>query len=270
MIKALNNLKNKDFNNFYLIAGPCAIESQEMAYEIAEKIKLITDSLKIPFIFKGSYRKANRSRLDSFTGIGDKKALEILKNVGNHFKIPTITDIHSVQEAAIAAEYVDILQIPAFLCRQTDILVAAAKTGKAINVKKGQFLSAESMKFVAQKVMDSGNPHIAITDRGTMFGYQDLILDMRNIPTIQSFNLPVILDVTHSLQQPNQNSGVTGGKPKLINTIAKAGIAAGADGIFLETHPNPSKAKSDGANMLPLNKLEELLKKLIRIRKAIL
>ena len=270
MINALSSIKHKDSNNFYLLAGPCAIEGEEMAFEIAEKIKLITDSLKIPFIFKGSYRKANRSRLDSFTGIGDKQALEILKKVGSHFNIPTVTDIHSSEEAAVAAEYVDVLQIPAFLCRQTDLLVAAAKTGKAVNIKKGQFLSAESMKFAAQKVIDSGNPNIAITDRGTMFGYQDLIVDMRSIPTLQSFNLPVILDVTHSLQQPNQSSGVTGGKPQLIETIAKAGIAAGANGIFLETHPNPSKAKSDGANMLPLDQLENLLDKLTRIRKAIL
>ena len=270
MINALSNIKYKDSNNFYLLAGPCAIEGEEMAFEIAEKIKLITDSLKIPFIFKGSYRKANRSRLDSFTGIGDKQALEILKKVGSHFNIPTVTDIHTKEEASMAAEYVDVLQIPAFLCRQTDLLVAAAKTGKAVNIKKGQFLSAESMKFAAQKIMDSGNPHIAVTDRGTMFGYQDLIVDMRSIPIIQSFNLPVILDVTHSLQQPNQSSGVTGGKPQLIETIAKAGIAAGANGIFLETHPNPSNAKSDGANMLPLDQLENLLNKLIRIRKAIL
>ena len=270
MINALSNIKHKDSNNFYLLAGPCAIEGEEMAFEIAEKINLITDTLKIPFIFKGSYRKANRSRLDSFTGIGDKQALEILKKVGNHFNIPTVTDIHNAEDAAMAAEYVDLLQIPAFLCRQTDLLVAAAKTGKAVNIKKGQFLSAESMKFAAHKVIDSGNPHIAVTDRGTMFGYQDLIVDMRSIPTIQSFKLPVILDITHSLQQPNQISGVTGGKPQLIETIAKAGVAAGANGIFLETHPNPSKAKSDGANMLPLNQLEDLLKKLIRIRKAIL
>ena len=270
MINALSNIKHKDSNNFYLLAGPCAIEGEKMAFEIAEKIKLITDSLKIPFIFKGSFRKANRSRLDSFTGIGDKQALEILKKVGTHFNIPTITDIHSAEDAVMAAEYVDVLQIPAFLCRQTDLLVAAAKTGKAVNIKKGQFLSAESMKFAAQKVIDSGNPHVAVTDRGTMFGYQDLILDIRSIPILQSFNLPVILDVTHSLQQPNQSSGVTGGKPQLIKTIAKAGIAAGANGIFLETHPNPSMAKSDGANMLPLDQLENLLNKLIRIRKAIL
>ena len=270
MINALSNIKHKDSNNFYLLAGPCAIEGEEMAFKIAEKIKLITESLKIPFIYKGSYRKANRSRLDSFTGIGNKQSLEILKKVGSHFNIPTVTDIHSTKEADMAAKYVDVLQIPAFLCRQTDLLVAAAKTGKAVNIKKGQFLSAESMKFAAQKIIDSGNSHIAVTDRGTMFGYQDLIVDMRSIPKLQSFNLPVILDVTHSLQQPNQSSGVTGGRPQLIETIAKAGIAAGANGIFIETHPNPSKAKSDGANMLPLNQLEDLLNKLIRIRKAIL
>ena len=270
MLKALPTLKNTDSNNFYLLAGPCAIEGEEMAFEIAEKIKQITDKLEIPFIFKGSYRKANRSRLDSFTGIGDLKALKILQKVGAHFNIPTVTDIHSANEAALAAQYVDVLQIPAFLCRQTDLLVAAAKTGKAINIKKGQFLSAESMQFAAQKVLDSGNPNVAITDRGTMFGYQDLVVDMRAIPAVQNLGFPVILDVTHSLQTPNQNSGVTGGKPQLIETIAKAGIASGADGIFLETHPNPAEAKSDGANMLPLAQLEDLLTKLIRVRKAIL
>ncbi|MEJ6711505.1 MAG: 3-deoxy-8-phosphooctulonate synthase [Flavobacteriales bacterium] len=270
MLKALPTLKNTDSNNFYLLAGPCAIEGEEMAFEIAEKIKQITDKLEIPFIFKGSYRKANRSRLDSFTGIGDLKALKILQKVGAHFNIPTVTDIHSAAEAALAAQYVDVLQIPAFLCRQTDLLVAAAKTGKAINIKKGQFLSAESMQFAAQKVLDSGNPNVAITDRGTMFGYQDLVVDMRAIPAVQNLGFPVILDVTHSLQTPNQNSGVTGGKPQLIETIAKAGIASGADGIFLETHPNPAEAKSDGANMLPLAQLEDLLTKLVRVRKAIL
>jgi 2-dehydro-3-deoxyphosphooctonate aldolase (KDO 8-P synthase) len=270
MLKALPTLKNTDSNNFYLLAGPCAIEGEEMAFEIAEKIKQITDKLEIPFIFKGSYRKANRSRLDSFTGIGDLKALKILQKVGAHFNIPTVTDIHSAAEAPMAAQYVDVLQIPAFLCRQTDLLVAAAKTGKAINIKKGQFLSAESMQFAAQKVLDSGNPNVAITDRGTMFGYQDLVVDMRAIPAVQNLGFPVILDVTHSLQTPNQNSGVTGGKPQLIETIAKAGIASGADGIFLETHPNPADAKSDGANMLPLAQLEDLLTKLVRVRKAIL
>ncbi len=270
MLKALDTLKHKDSTNFFLLAGPCAIEGEEMAFEIAEQIKKICDRLEIPFIFKGSFRKANRSRLDSFTGIGDEKALKILQKIGNHFNIPTVTDIHSAEDAKMAAAYVDVLQIPAFLCRQTDLLVAAAKTGKAVNIKKGQFLSAESMQFAAQKIIDSGNPNIAVTDRGTMFGYQDLIVDMRAIPTLQSLDLPVILDVTHSLQQPNQSSGVTGGKPQLIETIAKAGIAAGADGIFIETHPNPSIAKSDGANMLPLNQLEGLLERLVRVRRAIL
>lgn len=270
MIQALHNISHKDSKNFFLLAGPCAIEGEEMAFEIAENIKKVCDKLEIPFIFKGSYRKANRSRLDSFTGIGDEKALSILKKVGEHFNIPTVTDIHSAEEAALAAKYVDVLQIPAFLCRQTDLLVAAAKTGKLVNIKKGQFLSAESMQFAAQKVIDSGNNKVAITDRGTMFGYQDLIVDMRAIPTLRNLDLPVILDITHSLQTPNQSSGVTGGKPQLIETIAKAGIAAGADGIFLETHPEPSKAKSDGANMLPLAQLEDLLTKLTRVRKAIL
>ena len=270
MINALKNIRHSNSNNFFLLAGPCAIEGEDMAFEIAEKIKGITDKLEIPFVFKGSFRKANRSRLDSFTGIGDQKALNILKKVGEHFQIPTVTDIHTVEDAKKASEYVDVLQIPAFLCRQTDLLVAAANTGKVVNIKKGQFLSAESMQFAAQKVIDSGNKNVAITDRGTMFGYQDLIVDMRAIPTIKSFKLPVILDVTHSLQQPNQSSGVTGGKPQLIETIAKAGIAAGADGLFIETHPNPSTAKSDGANMLPLDQLENLLERLVRIRKAIL
>lgn len=270
MLKALQNLNHKDSTNFFLLAGPCAIEGEEMAFEIAEKIKEISDRLEIPFIFKGSFRKANRSRLDSFTGIGDEKALKILQKVGTHFNIPTVTDIHTAEDAKMAAAYVDVLQIPAFLCRQTDLLVAAAKTGKAVNIKKGQFLSAESMQFAAQKIIDSGNPHVAVTDRGTMFGYQDLIVDMRAIPTLQSLDVPVVLDVTHSLQQPNQSSGVTGGKPQLIETIAKAGIAAGADGLFIETHPNPSVAKSDGANMLPLDQLEGLLERLVRVRQAIL
>jgi 2-dehydro-3-deoxyphosphooctonate aldolase (KDO 8-P synthase) len=270
MLDALNTLKHKNSNNFFILAGPCAIEGEEMAFEIAERIKEISDKLKIPFIFKGSFRKANRSRLDSFTGIGDEKALKILKKIGTHFNIPTVTDVHTAEDAKMAAAYVDVLQIPAFLCRQTDLLVAAAKTGKVVNIKKGQFLSAESMQFAAQKILDTGNPNVAITDRGTMFGYQDLIVDMRAIPTLKSLHLPVILDVTHSLQQPNQSSGVTGGKPQLIETIAKAGIAAGADGIFIETHPNQSVAKSDGANMLPLDQLEALLEKLVRVRQAIL
>ncbi len=257
-------------NNFFLFAGPCVIENETMPFEIAEKIKDITTKLKIPFVFKASYRKANRSRLDSFCGIGDIKGLEIIKAVGEKFNVPTVTDIHSAEEAEIAAKYVDILQIPAFLCRQTDILVAAAKTNKIINIKKGQFLSAESMIFAVDKVRSSGNDKIILTDRGNTFGYQDLIVDYRGIPVMQSFKVPVVLDITHSLQQPNQTGGVTGGKPELIETIAKAGIAVGVDGLFIETHPNPSEAKSDGANMLKLDLLEELLTKLIRIRKAII
>ncbi len=270
MITDIVKIKHTDSNNFFLLAGPCAIEGEEMAFETVEKITSITDKHKIPFVFKGSYKKANRSRLDSFTGIGDLKALKILQKVGEKYHIPIVTDIHSAEEAAIAAEYVDVLQIPAFLCRQTDLLVAAAKTGKVINIKKGQFLSAETMEFAAKKVIDSGNKKVMLTDRGTMFGYQDLIVDMRAIPTMKSLGHPVVLDITHSLQQPNQNTGVTGGKPQLIETIAKAGIAAGVDGIFLETHPNPSEAKSDGANMLPLEKLDDLLSKLVRVRQAIL
>ena len=269
MLAKINKIKHQRSGNFLLMAGPCAIEGEAMAMEIAEKILGITNKLEIPFIFKGSYRKANRSRLDSFTGIGDMEALEILKKVGERFNIPTLTDIHSAEEAAIAAQYVDILQIPAFLCRQTDLLVAAAKTGKAVNIKKGQFLSPESMIHAVNKVKESGNNNIILTDRGTMFGYQDIVIDYRGIPIMQNFGLPVVLDITHSLQTPNQNSGVTGGKPEMIEILAKAGIAAGVDGIFLETHPNPSEAKSDGANMLQLDKLEDLLIKLVRIRKVL-
>lgn len=269
MLAKINKINHQRSGNFFLMAGPCAIEGEAMAMEIAEKILGITNKLEIPFIFKGSYRKANRSRLDSFTGIGDMEALEILKKVGERFNIPTLTDIHTAEEAAIAAQYVDILQIPAFLCRQTDLLVAAAKTGKAVNIKKGQFLSPESMIHAVNKVKESGNNNIILTDRGTMFGYQDIVIDYRGIPIMQNFGLPVVLDITHSLQTPNQNSGVTGGKPKMIETLAKAGIAAGVDGIFLETHPNPSEAKSDGANMLPLDKLEDLLIKLVKIRKVL-
>jgi len=250
------------------MAGPCAIEGEAMAMEIAEKILAITNKLEIPFIFKGSYRKANRSRLDSFTGIGDRQALEILKKVGERFNIPTVTDIHSPEEAAIAAQYVDVLQIPAFLCRQTELLVAAANTGKVVNIKKGQFLSPESMEHAVNKVKESGNNTVMLTDRGTMFGYQDIVVDYRGIPIMKKFGVPVILDITHSLQTPNQSSGVTGGKPEMIETIAKAGIAVGVDGIFLETHPKPSEAKSDGANMLALDKLEELLVKLKKIQEA--
>lgn len=269
MLAKINNIQHQRSGNFFLIAGPCAIEGEAMTMEIAEHILTISNQLEIPFIFKGSYRKANRSRLDSFTGIGDIEALEILKKVGNRFNIPVLTDIHTAEEASIAAQHVDVLQIPAFLCRQTDLLVAAAKTRKVVNIKKGQFLSPESMVHAVNKVKESGNNAVMLTDRGSMFGYQDMVVDFRGIPTMKAFGTPVLLDVTHSLQQPNQSSGVTGGKPEMVATIAKAGIAAGADGIFLETHPNPTKAKSDGANMLQLDKLEELLIQLVRIRKAL-
>ena len=269
MLNNIQNINHKDSGNFFLIAGPCAIEGEEMAIEIAEKILTISNNLKIPFIFKGSYRKANRSRIDSFTGIGDLKALEIIKKIGTSLNIPTTTDIHSADEALLASKYVDILQIPAFLCRQTDILVAAAKTGKIINIKKGQFLSAESMIYAVDKVRASGNDNIMLTDRGSMFGYQDLIVDYRGIPKMQDFNVPVVLDITHSLQKPNQEQGITGGNPDMIETIAKAGIATGVDGIFIETHSDPKNAKSDGMNMLKLDNLENLLEKLIKIRKAI-
>ena len=267
----LNNipkLKNIQSNNFFLLAGPCAIESEDMAMQIAEKCVEITNKLEIPYIFKGSFKKANRSRIDSFTGIGDEKALKILEKVGKTFDVPTVTDIHDVSDAIKAAMYVDILQIPAFLVRQTDLVVAAAKTGKVINLKKGQFMSPEAMQHAVKKVYDSGNNQAMITDRGTMFGYQDMIVDFRGIPVMQQY-APTILDITHSLQQPNQASGVTGGKPELIETIAKAGIAVGVDGIFLETHYDPSIAKSDGANMLKLDYLEDLLSKLVAIRKTV-
>lgn len=264
----INDLNNN--KNFFLMAGPCAIEGEDMALQIAEKVVEITSRLNIPYIFKGSYRKANRSRLDSFTGIGDEKALKILRKVGETFNIPTVTDIHETHEAAMAAEYVDVLQIPAFLCRQTDLLVAAAQTGKIVNIKKGQFLSPGAMKFAAQKVVDAGNNNVMITERGTTFGYTDLVVDYRGIPQMQAFGFPVVMDVTHSLQQPNQTSGVTGGLPSLIETVAKAAIAVGADGLFIETHPDPSVAKSDGANMLRLDLLEDLLTKLVRLRQAIL
>ena len=269
MIQHLENIKHKDSKNFFLIAGPCAIESEEMAMDIAERIMKITERYQIPYIFKGSFKKANRSRVDSFTGIGDEKALQILKKVGETFDIPTTTDIHENEHAALAAQFVDVLQSPAFLVRQTDLLVAAAKTNKCVTLKKGQFLSPEAMQFAVQKVIDSGNEKTAVIERGNSFGYTDLVVDFRGIPTMKQY-APVILDVTHSLQQPNQNSGVTGGRPELIETIAKAGIAVGADGIFIETHPNPSEAKSDGANMLQLDKLDDLLGKLTKIREAII
>lgn len=265
----IKELKHTASDNFFLLAGPCVIEGEDMALRIAEKVVDITDRLRIPYVFKGSYRKANRSRLDSFMGIGDEKALKILKKVSDTFNVPTVTDIHSPEEAVMAAEYVDVLQIPAFLCRQTDLLVAAAKTGKIVNIKKGQFLSPMAMQFAADKVVEAGNENVMITERGTTFGYQDLVVDYRGIPQMQTFGFPVILDVTHSLQQPNQSSGVTGGMPQLIETVAKAGIAVGADGLFIETHENPSVAKSDGANMLQLDLLEDLLTKLVRIRQAI-
>lgn len=263
----LDKLTNSD--NFFLLAGPCVIEGEDMALRIAEKITEITARLQIPYVFKGSYRKANRSRLDSFTGIGDEKALKILRKVGETFGVPTVTDIHETHEAAMAAEYVDVLQIPAFLCRQTDLLVAAARTGKVVNIKKGQFLSPGAMQFAAQKVVDAGNRQVMLTERGTTFGYTDLVVDYRGIPQMQAFGFPVVMDVTHSLQQPNQTSGVTGGMPALIETIAKAAIAVGADGLFIETHPEPAVAKSDGANMLQLDLLESLLTRLVRIREAI-
>lgn len=262
------NIKYTDSGNFFLIAGPCVVESEENVFEIASTIKEITERLKIPYIFKASYRKANRSRLDSFTGIGDEKALEIIKSVKDRLQLPVLTDVHTAEECELAAKYVDVLQIPAFLCRQTDLLIAAAKTGKVVNIKKGQFLAAESMQFAVNKVKESGNNNVWLTERGTTFGYQDLVIDYRGIPEMKKY-APTVLDITHSLQQPNQSSGVTGGKPELIETVAKAGIAVGVDGIFIETHPEPSKALSDGANMLRLDLLENLLTKLIKIRKVI-
>lgn len=265
----IEKLKYARSGNFLLMAGPCVIESEEMAMQIASHIVALTERLHIPYIFKGSYRKANRSRIDSFTGIGDEKALAILRKVGERFDIPVVTDIHTPEEAAMAAPYVDVLQIPAFLCRQTDLLIAAARTGKVVNIKKGQFLSPEAMKFAAQKVVDAGNNRVMLTERGTTFGYQDLVVDFRAIPIMRQTGFPVIIDATHSLQQPNQSAGVTGGMPHLIETIARAGIAVGADGIFIETHPEPHKALSDGANMLRLDLLESLLVPLLAIRRAL-
>ena len=267
-MKTYNELIHQEM--FFLLAGPCVIEGEEMALRIAEHVKNVTDRLGIPYVFKGSFKKANRSRLDSFTGIGDEKALRILAKVRERFDIPVVTDIHDVRDAAMAAPYVDVLQIPAFLCRQTDLLVAAAETGKIVNIKKGQFLSPESMRFAVDKVRQSGNHQVMVTERGTTFGYQDLVVDYRGVPVMQrECACPVVLEITHSLQQPNQTSGVTGGQPALIETIAKAGIAVGADGIFIETHPEPSLAKSDGANMLRLDLIEGLLEKLVRVRRAV-
>jgi 2-dehydro-3-deoxyphosphooctonate aldolase (KDO 8-P synthase) len=268
MFSNLDKIKHRDSGNFFLLAGPCVVESEELIFEVAEKVKALTDQFQIPFIFKSSYRKANRSRSDSFQGIGDQKALELLKKVGQHYDLPIVTDIHTAPEAALASEYVDVLQIPAFLCRQTDLLHAAGETGKYVNIKKGQFLSPESMEHAVKKVQETGNNNVWLTERGTTFGYQDLVIDYRGIPTMRQY-APTIMDCTHSLQQPNQSSGVTGGRPDLIETVAKAAIAVGADGLFIETHPNPSVAKSDGANMLRLDLLENLLEKVCRIREAI-
>jgi 2-dehydro-3-deoxyphosphooctonate aldolase (KDO 8-P synthase) len=267
-LQHIPKIKHLKSDNFFLLAGPCAIESEEMALRIAEKLIGITDNLQIPFIFKGSFKKANRSRIDSFSGIGDERALKILRKVSETFDVPTVTDIHTNEDAAMAAEYVDVLQIPAFLVRQTDLVVAAANTGKVVNLKKGQFMSPESMKHAVQKVLDCHNENVMVTDRGTMFGYQDMIVDYRGIPTMQHY-ATTVLDVTHSLQQPNQTVGVTGGRPDMIETVAKAGIAVGVDGIFIETHFDPANAKSDGANMLHLDYFEDLMKKLVAIRQTI-
>ncbi|MEO8854239.1 MAG: 3-deoxy-8-phosphooctulonate synthase [Ginsengibacter sp.] len=268
-LKELFSEQHCDMNNFFLIAGPCVVESEELIFEVAEKVAAICKKLAIPYIFKSSYRKANRTSAASFTGLGDEDALQMIAKVGKHFSIPTVSDIHAHEEAALAAKYVDVLQIPAFLCRQTDLLVAAAQTGKIVNVKKGQFVNGESMKFAVEKIRKAGNEKVMLTDRGNTYGYNDLIVDYRNIPIMKNHSVPVIMDCTHSLQQPNQSSGVTGGNPEMIETIAKAAIAVGADGLFIETHPKPSVAKSDGANMLRLDLLEVMLEKLLKIRKAI-
>jgi 2-dehydro-3-deoxyphosphooctonate aldolase (KDO 8-P synthase) len=262
-------IKFSDSGNFLLIAGPCVVESEEIVFEIADHLNALSEKYSIPFVFKSSYRKANRSKSDSFSGIGDIKALKILAGVRQKYSVPVITDIHNPDEAGIAAGYVDILQIPAFLCRQTDLLVAAAKTGKWINIKKGQFLSGASMRFAVDKVRESGNNNVMLTDRGNMFGYQDIVVDFRNIPVMQKIGVPVIMDITHSLQQPNQEGGVSGGKPEMIETIGKAAISVGADGIFIETHPNPALAKSDGANMLKLSEMDRLLSRLLALRRTI-
>lgn len=268
-ILSIPQIRHAQSGNFFLIAGSCVIESHDLSFEIAEKLIKITDRLKIPFIYKSSYKKANRSKFDSFTGIGDKAALEVLRDIRKELKIPVLTDIHTAEEAYFASQYVDVLQIPAFLCRQTDLLTAAAKTGKTVNIKKGQFLAPESMKFASEKVIQAGNNQIILTDRGTMFGYHDLIVDFRGIPEMKKLGFPVVLDITHSLQQPNQNSGVSGGRPDMVETLARAAVSAGIDGIFLETHPEPMLSKSDGANMLRLDLLEPLLEKLVKIRKTV-
>jgi 2-dehydro-3-deoxyphosphooctonate aldolase (KDO 8-P synthase) len=269
MLENLPFIKHLDAGNFFLIAGPCVVEDEQLCTTIAEKAATVCDRLRIPYIFKASYRKANRSKMDSFTGIGDLAALDVLRKIRNRLKLPVTTDIHTPEEAGIAAEYADVLQIPAFLSRQTELLQAAAETGKYINIKKGQFMAPSSMKFAAEKVSIAGNTNILLTERGTMFGYQDLIVDFRGIIEMQRTGYPVVLDVTHSLQQPNQDSGVSGGHPELIETIARAGIAIGVNGIFLETHPEPAMAKSDGANMLPLDSIEILLEKLVKIRRTV-
>jgi 2-dehydro-3-deoxyphosphooctonate aldolase (KDO 8-P synthase) len=269
MIETIPYIKHTGEGNFFLIAVPCVVESEKLVFSVAERVMKVADRLQVPYIFKSSYKKANRSRIDSFSGIGDKQALKILGRVRSELELPVLTDIHSVDEAAVAAGFVDVLQIPAFLCRQTELLIAAAKTGKVINIKKGQFLAASAMQFAAEKVTGSGNNRVMLTERGTMFGYQDLIVDFRNISEMQKIGFPVVLDITHSLQQPNQNSGVSGGRPEQIETMGLAGIAVGVDGIFLETHPDPATAKSDGANMLPLHELPELLEKMVRLRTAI-
>ena len=269
-LKRLFEGQEYDDNNFFLIAGPCVVESEQLIFEVAKKVSGICKNLGIPYVFKSSYRKANRTSNSSFTGIGDEQALQMIAKVGKQFSLPTVSDIHAHEEAAMAAKYVDMLQIPAFLCRQTDLLIAAAETGKVVNIKKGQFVNGESMKFAAEKIQKAGNQQVILTERGNTFGYNDLVVDFRNIPVMQNHNVPVVMDCTHSLQQPNQSSGVTGGNPQMIETIAKAAIAIGADGLFIETHPNPSIAKSDGANMLQIDLLEPLLARLVEIRKVII
>jgi len=269
IIQDIPKIRFTDSGNFFLIAGPCVVEDEKMPLQVAEAILRICDKYRIPFIFKASYKKANRSRPDSFSGIGDEKAMEVIRLVGEQLGIPVLTDVHTEQEAGIAAGYVDVIQIPAFLCRQTELLVAAGNTGKAVNIKKGQFLSPGSMKFAVDKVYQTGNKQVMLTERGNTFGYHDLVVDFRNIPEMQKFDVPVIVDVTHSLQQPNQSSGITGGRPELISTIARAAVAAGADGIFIETHPDPTQARSDGTNMLRLDLLESVIETLVRLRKAL-